>query len=488
MTNLKGPITLFLIYFTNSKIFSVLRFFRFNDPYRLLGVLIILIVISLPYFIYQLDLTIAELNGFVLGEALNNGQSLYVELVDDVAPLTAWVYGWVEWIFGRSITGIHLLALLIIFFQASYFAVLLISNKAYNENTYLPALIFGLLAFFSFDMLSFSPELLASTILLFALNNLFKEIEFRQERDEIVLNLGIYLGIASLIVFSFSVFLFGTIVVLILFTRLTFRKALLVCFGFLLPHLILITWYFFNDQHQYLFQFFYAPNFTLATLKLINTQSLLIMGTIPVVYFVFSLVMLNREAHFTKYQSQLLQVMFLWLAIAFFQIIITRERTAHSFFTFLPPLAYFISHYLLLIRRKLLAEAMLWVLIIGLVTMASLTMRGKISSVNYSAIFPETFQNEKEIFNKRILVLKKDNAIYQQNYLAGYFLDWDLSSKIFEHPEYFENITLIERSFQKDAPQIIVDDRNLMKPIFDRLPNWKDKYQRKKNVYIKISN
>ncbi len=466
----------------------MLRFFRFNDPYRLLGVLIILIVISLPYFIYQLDSTIAELSSFVLGEALNNDQSLYVELVDDVAPLAAWLYGWVEWIFGRSITGWHILAFIIIIFQASYFAVLLISNKAYNENTYLPALIFGLLAFFSFDMLSLSPELLASTILLFALNNLFKEIEFRQQRDDIVLNLGIYLGVASLIIFSFSVFLVGTIVLLILFTRLTFRKALLVFFGFSLPHLVLIIWYFFNDQHLYVFQFFYAPNFTLATLKLISTQSLLIMGAIPLVYFVFSLVMLNREAHFTKYQSQLLQVMFLWLVIAFFQIIITRERTAHSFFTFLPPFAYFISHYLLLIRRKWLAETMLWVLIIGLVTMASLAKRGKISSVNYSAIFPEIPQSEKEIFNKGILVLKKDDAIYQQNYLAGYFLDWDLSREIFEHPEYFENITLIERSFQKNAPQIILDDRNLMKPIFDRVPNWKDKYQRKENVYVKISN
>ncbi|MBK7651153.1 MAG: hypothetical protein IPJ20_11075 [Flammeovirgaceae bacterium] len=123
------------------------------------------------------------------------------------------------------------MALLIIFFQGAYFAILLINNKAQSESTYLPALIFGVLCLYSFDMLSLSNELLASTFLLFALNNLFKEVEFRIQEDNILLNLGVYLGIASLFVLSYSVFLPGVIIILIVFTRLTLRKGLLLVLG-----------------------------------------------------------------------------------------------------------------------------------------------------------------------------------------------------------------------------------------------------------------
>ncbi len=464
----------------------MLRFFRFNDPYRLLGVLLVLITIGLPLFINSAEVTIQELKSFVLGEALNDGKSLYIQLIDDTAPFTAWFSGWVEAVFNRSLTARHIVALIFLFFQASFFAILLINNKAYNENTYLPALIFGLLAFFSFDMLSLSPELLASTVLLFALNNLFKEVEFRVQRDEIVLNMGVYLGIASLFIFSYVVFFIGTLVILFTFTRFTFRKALLLTFGFALPHALLIAFYFFWDNHGLLLQNFYASNFTLATLKLVSLQSIFILGIVPIVYFLSSLFMLNREAHFTKYQSQLLQVMFLWLLVALVETIITRERTPHSFYTFIPPLAYFISHYLLLIRRKRIAEGMLWVLIIGLVTMSWAARTGRIKAIDYTGLFPYKSTYQSVIKDKRVLVLGDDLGIYNQNRLASCFLNWNLSKDIFEHPDYFQNIILIDQSFQKDAPDVIIDKGDLMKQVLERIPRLKAQYKRERDLYIKV--
>jgi hypothetical protein len=466
----------------------VLRFFRFNDPYRLLGVLLVLVVMSLPLFIHPPAATMQELKSFVLGEALNNSKSLYIQVIDDTAPFAAWASQWVEVVFGRSLTARHILALVFIFFQAVFFAILLINNKAYNENTYLPALIFGLLATFSFDLLSLSPELLASTVLLFALNNLFKEIEFRVQRDEILLNLGVHLGIASLFVFSYSTFLIGTLIILFIFTRFTLRKVLLLVFGFVLPHALLITFYFFWDNHDFLFHYFYAPNFTLATIKLVSMKSVLILGVVPLFYFVFSLIMLNREAHFTKYQSQLFQVMFLWLTVAIVEVIITRERTPHSFYTFIPPLAYFISHYLLLIRRKRIAEAMLWVLIIGLVVVSWAARSGRLNDVDYTSLFYKKSPYQSMLKEKRILVLDNDMGIYNQNKMASYFLNWNLSREVFEHPEYFENIVLIDQSFQKDAPEVIIDKNDLMKNVFERTPRLKYQYKREGDFYKKISN
>jgi len=465
----------------------VLRFFRYNDPYRLLAVLFVLIAISLPLFISPAAITWQELKDLVLGEALNTGKSIYTGVVDDTAPVSAWLSGWLDFLFGRSLTARHVIAFLLIFFQASFFAVLLISNKAYNENTYLPALIFGVLAFFSFDMLSLSPELMASTILLFALNNLFKEIEFREQRDEVIFNLGLYIGLASLILFSCSVFLPGTLAILFLFTRLTLRKALLFVFSFVLPHLMLFSFFFLKNNEHYLIDYFYAPNFTFHTEAILSSGSLFWLAAVPIVYLLFSLVMLNREAHFTKYQSQLLQVMLVWLVIAFIHLVITRERTPHSFYFFLPPLTYFINHYLLLIRRKLVAEGMLLLLLVAVISISFLGKSGRLKAIHYEKLFAQA-PTPLPVKGKRVLLLEKNEGYYLENTFATAYLNWSLSKNIFEHPEYFENVSHVERSFQIDAPDVIIDEMDLMKPFFEKLPAWRIRYRREGNRYIKVSN
>ncbi len=466
----------------------MLRFFRYNDPYRLLAVLFILIAISLPLFVSPAGITWQELKYLVLGEALNDGKVIYTGIVDDTAPITAWFSGWMDFVFGHSLTARHIIALLLIFFQASFFAVLLISNKAYNESTYLPALIFGVLGLFSFDMLALSPELLASTILLFALNNLSKDIEFREQRDEVVFNLGIYLGLASLVLFSCFLFLPGTLIILSIFTRMNLRKALLLIFSFALPHLMLFSFFFLKNNESYLINYFYVPNFTFHTEAFLSVSSLLWLTAVPVIYLLFSMVMLNREAHFTKYQSQLLQVMLLWLVIAFVHLVITRERTPHSFYFFLPPLTYFINHYLLLIRRKRLAEVMLLLLLTSVISISLMSKSGKWKAISYDRLFAIESATDPGLKGKRILLLEKNEGYYLGNNLAAAFLNWELSKSIFENPDLFENINQVDRSFQQDAPEVIIDKGNLMNPFFERLPAWKAKYKKEGTRYYKISN
>ncbi len=464
----------------------MLRFFRINDPYRLIGLLAILILLALPLFIDPVAITLLELRSLLIGEAVSSGKLMYIQVYDSTGPMASAILGFVDWIFGNSLTVRHSLSLLLIFFQASFFAIVLIVNKAYNDNTYLPALIYGLLCFLSFDFLSFSPELMASTFLLLALNNLFKEIEFRIQRDETILNLGISLGMATLLIFSYVVFLLATLFLLMAFTRINLRKAFLLLFGFILPHAVLITLYFYWGHTAELWQNYYLPNLTLNGINLISMKSLLMLGIVPTLYFIFAIVMLNREARFTKYQSQLFQVMFLWLLVALIHVFVVRELSPQSFITFIPSLAYLVSHYLLLIRRKRIAEGMLWIFLISLVSMSLLTRYGRIKSVNFEAMFPKTSPHEKTIKDKRILVLTNDPGIYKQNKLAGYFPDWSLSRTIFEEPDYYENILLINDAFEKDPPEIIIDPNDLMKKIFERIPAMKPLYKRDGELYRKI--
>ena len=464
----------------------LLRFFRINDPYRLLGLFILLVLLSMPFFIDPVPITLQELKSVVLGGAVQEGKLMYIQVYDSTAPWTAGIFGLIHWLFGRSLFVQHVLALVIIFFQASFFAVLLIQNKAYNDNTYVPALVFGLLCFFSFDLLSFSPELLASTVLLLALNNLFKEIEFRIQRDEIILNLGVYLGVATLLIFSYVVFLLATILILFLFTRLSVRKLFLLLFGFILPHALLITLYFLWGETPALWQNYYVPNLTLHREMFITLNSTLVLCALPFGYFVFSLLMLNREARFTKYQSQLFQVMFQWMLFCLLQVLVTREFTPHSLIVFIPSLAYFISHYLLLIRRKWIADTMLWIFLAGIVTVNLMSRYNKMSRIDYTNLFPKESSYSRLIKHQRVMVLTSDTGIYLQNRLAGYFLDWDLSRKVLEEPDFYENVILVHRLLKNDPPETIIDPNDLMSKFFDRIPQWQASYRKDSVFYRRI--
>ncbi len=465
----------------------MLRFFRINDPYRLLGLLIIIVFISLPHWITPAGILLSELKYAVLGEAFANGKSLYTQLFDDTPPLAGVLFGFKDMLFGRSeITG-QVIALIIIFFQSGYFAVLLINNKAYAENTYLPALIFGLLSFVSFDLLSFSPELLASTLLLLALNKLFHELEFKLQRDDIVLMLGVYLGLATFLVFSYWIFLIISIIILVVFTRPGIRKIALMILGFALPHLILWSIYFYKEQTQLLWQNYYSSNLTLTGEQLLSTKGIFVLCGIPIVYFVFSIFMMNREARFTKYQSQLMQIMFLWTLTALAHTFIVRVFTAASLLTFIPPLAYFISHYLLLIRRKWRAEGMLWIFLIGIISVNCLSRYGKVEAIRYTALFPQPTDHVR-LVGERVMNLGPELNVYNQNSLGGFFLNWELTEPVLQNLSAYENVEIIARCFQEDPPTVIIDKNNFFEKMMERIPDLKSQYKKEGDYYRRVSN
>jgi len=464
----------------------MLRFFRINDPYRLLAILIFLILFSLPLMTDPPALTRPELKAMVIGEALDNGQLMYAEVYDSTAPIAAGAFGVIDWLMGRSIIGRQIFALILIFFQAAFFAILLINNKAYADNSYVPGFIYGLLCFVSFDFLSVTPELLGSTVLLLALNNLFREIEFRVQRDGTIINVGFYTGLASVFVFTYSIFLVTAFVILLVFTRISFRKSLLLLFGFFLPHVIICIYYFYRDALPSLWNNFYLENLTHTDVNLISGSSLLVLGALPIIYFVFSLFMMTREARFTKYQSQLFQVMFLWIVFCLVEVFLTRQLSPHSLIIMIPSLAYLFSHYLLLIRRKWIAESMLWILIAGVVSVNLLAARGNMSSIDYSRMFVASPAKSIPFTDKKVMVLGDDLSVYRNNTLGGYFLDWRLSERTLNGIQYYDHVLTIDEMFLTCPPDVIVDQRGMFAALSNRIPSLSKQYRKQgDNLYVK---
>jgi hypothetical protein len=463
----------------------MLRFFRFNDPYRLLFVLLTVILLGIKTEFEFPSITIPELKGILVGEMMD-GKRLYSEVWDSMPPVTAYVQYVLDFVFDRSILPRHILSWIIIFFQAAFFGVLLINNKAFNESNYLPAFLFSLLSFFSFDAVSLTRELIGSTLLLLAMNNLLKEVEFKRQHDETVHNLGFYLGLASLSVFSYIIFFIGTAILLFIFTRVELRRFALFVFGFALPHLLLNTWYYWFGDLDLLWANFYLANLEWSGFSFVSAKSLFLLTALPIAYFLFSLIMTRRDARLTKYQSQILQVMFLWFLFALIEVYLSRQRTPQALMVCVPPVAYFISHYLLLIKRKWIAETMLWLLLIGMMVGNNLVVRNKISSINLNHLFISN-QEKNKLTDKKILVLDDNIGLYANNKPAGFFLEWKLAQPLFDDPGVYQHVLAVAEVFEKDPPDVVIDPKDKLKGLLPYLPKIQKEYRKSSDQYIRVA-
>ncbi len=467
-------------------LFILLRYFRINDPYRLLGLLVILILVYLPLFIDMPGMTYPELKNLVIGEKVHEGRTLYSELIDSTGPLAAWFNGLLDLIFGSSVLARRISALLVLFFQTAFVGIMFADKKAFSENTYIPSLIYAILFFFSFDTLSLTPELLGFGFVLLALNNLLKEIEFREQRNESIFNLGLYISLASLFSFSFFVYLPGALLILIIFTRHPARKYFLLICGFLIPHLLLMSIFYLQDSFSEMWRFYYIPNLSMQTSRYLSSSSLWWLGAIPLIFLIISLFMLNREARLTKYQTQLVQSMFFWMIFSFVHLFFSRDIRPQSFITVIPCLSFFMTHSVLVIHKRKFAEIGIWILLVTTVCISYLARYSAIDAVDYNRLM---VNDEKlKVAGQRILVLDNDLNAYKHHDLASPFFNWELSKEIFSAPEYYENVIQVYRGLTLDPPDVIRDREDKLKPFLDRIPELKKKYTKQDVYYVKVAN
>lgn len=452
----------------------MLKFFRINDPYRLLLVFMTMMAIGAAYIVVYPGLTVPELASMVTGESMRSDYKLYAEILDPTPFLSAHMFGWFDAWWGRALIPRHVLSSVILFIQAAYFGILLIRNRAYNENTYLPAFIFGILCYISFDMIALNGELVASFLVLFALNNLFVEIEFKAQKDENILVLGFFLGLSSLLVMSYVLFLPGAIFLMIIYARLSLRRLGLLLFGFLLPHLLLFGAYYYRGETWALWTYHYLPNLTWSLPDHVNTRTLMMLGIIPMIFFFFSLLMLNRQARLTKYQSQLFQVMFWWLVISLMVVLFDTSLRPQQFIVLIPSFAYFISHYLLLIRRRWLAEFALFFLVAGVLTTGLAARYGKLPGVDYSRLFTRSTLHSP--VQGDVCLLAEAPGLLEERMGHPILSNAILTRGLFAKPPTYQQLLFIAKAFEQSPPTQVYDPEQLLTSFAEQIPGIGSRY------------
>ncbi len=462
----------------------MLSFFKINDPFRLIGVFIIFIIIRMAFFFQAPPLLIPELNWLIIGEKLGDGATMYADIWDNVAPLSALIYWGLHEAAGNSATAYHILAMVLVFFQAVLFNQILLKRNVYNEKNYLPALFYVLFSCSSFDMLTLSPPLISLTFLLLVIGNILSLSE--NAFDNEIFKTGFYLGIAILLYLPNFVFIAFIIIGFALFRTAAVRQYLLFVYGISFVFSLLLLYYFWIGNFNYLLQNYLFTVLTIDFSSPLTWQTLLIVLFFPAIFLIFGFMRVFTETAFINFQSNTQLLLLLWLVMALLTNLFVPTFATYHLILLAPVFSLFVTYFFLLYKKRFLREILLFVLVIGVGLSgywSCFPIEKLRNYINYEAIMVKK-PTDFKISNKRILVLGENKSYYYGNQLATPYLNWKLSQVHFANLAYYSGMIAIYENLQKDMPEVIVDDSGLGSQIFIKIPMLKNLYSKEGNLYF----
>ncbi|MCV9389229.1 hypothetical protein [Reichenbachiella ulvae] len=469
----------------------MLSYFKANDPYRLLGAFILLLIIRVPILVSGVPLIGPELKWLLIGDRLGDGGLvMYKDLWDYTGPLAATVYKSVDFVFGPSRLVHQLLSTLLVIFQAAIFNRLMIKNKAYPSPSYVPALVYVIGMNMSYDFLTLSPVLMSMTFVLLALNNLFKRMD-NQTQDELFVFTGIFLGIAVMFFLPMIMYVVVTFLALILYTGSIFRRIMLMIYGLLLVFFLSGLYYFWHDGFLVYNHHFFKSLWVVDATWWMDGQGLGLALLLPFAILFFSIYRTYTQGKYINFQSKIQSVMLMFLLSGFLAFFLMKEKVVYQMIYLVPVFAFFVSHHLLVVKNWILAEATT-ALVLMLVLMNLLFPFNNWLYINELVRQDQLVVKESPysalVNDKRVLVIGDDLDHYQGASLATPYLDWQLSSLLLDHLNYFDNNEQVYLNFKKDMPEVIIDQKEVVPTLFERMPTIGAHYRAHpsfKGVYLR---
>ncbi|MFZ6664990.1 DUF6427 family protein [Peijinzhouia sedimentorum] len=459
----------------------MLKFFRLYDPYRLFAIAIMLILLRLSWLLGFNPITLPDLHHLLVGEKLGDGFFIYSELKTNTAPLSALIYYLLDFFFGRSILAYYILSIALILLQAILLNGIFASNRVFRENSNYPALAYILFANVFFGFATLSPIVIALLFLLLALQKLFKILQSKSGEDS-YFSLGFYLGLAVLTDLASFVFILVAIWALIVYSESSAKKVIMMIFGSMFPLIMCALIFFWFDSLALAGAYFTTDVFNIDLKENLNNFLLYSYLLPPAIIITYATLRFIGQRGMNLNQQRFRKTMITWIFMSLLMMIFLLDPLEDGhWFLLIPAVTYFFAGYLNTARKKWLANLIIFLLII----------QGVI--INYFGVFnqkglPSTFgweqlqiqpKNYDVNPNKTILYLGEGLSEYAQNKSGSVFMSHRITEKLLSQSNNYEAIEEIQRAFELERPDVIIDPSNLMEPIFDRIPSLKLEYQKK---------
>lgn len=419
----------------------------------------------------------------VLGERLSEGHLLYVDVIDDTGPLSAGVFTGLHILFGRSELAYLFLGKIFALFQIYYWNSTLIKYRVFDENTYLPAIIMAALFHFSFDLMYLSPTLLGSTFLLLAFGQLFSHTVLQKESSESTLLIGIYGGLATGFHWNFVFFLPFLIFTGLAISSFTVRQLFLSIMGFLLPILLILVFYFWNNGLEQALQV-WPIVFTYPNYGYQPYLSWLAPGVLPLVlalagYFIGSFF---RGA--TINQQKQRQLILVWLLFSAGLFFLVKSTATYQLVVFLPAMSYFITQFFLHFNWTLLLRPAFFGLVLALPIWGMNYWQKRIT-LDTSYFVTASYETD-QLNQKGLMVLEENPSPYLTHALEGPFLNFHMSVSYLKQEKTLQQKAQVFQMIRLQQPDQVFDQQGLFKALLEELPALKEFYTEvKPGIYSK---
>ncbi len=414
----------------------------------------------------------------LIGEALKAGH-MFVDIFDSLSPLAATTYWLIVLVFGKSTLALHILGTLLMLLQAIIFNNLTITNKVYEQNTYLPAFVYLILASSHYALSVFSPVQLALTFILLAFSKLLSHVEFRAKRDEQIMSIGLLIGIATLFYLPSIIFLPIVLIILLLFTNTLRRRYVILTISSLIPLFAAFSYYWLvNDEPGYFIVNFIHPSLAIDFSSLINI-GLSIGLILPVlVYWILGIMTMPKQRRLNNYQSRLAQLFFITGLLALLILFFKSADIVTVIILMVPVAAFFTTHMFFLIRRALI-DFITILMFLSFNLLTSYDSEFGLFELNQT-IKRET-KVEPELMalikNKKLLVLGDKQQLYMYGSLATPFYNWSLSTAVVDNLEYYDNVVFVKESIDRYQPEVILDYELRWRKILWHIPEFYQQYE-----------
>jgi hypothetical protein len=464
----------------------LLSFFKINDPYRLIAIFLIAFAIKIPFFIDSCAYNDMH-HWLVIGEAMQSGH-MYVDIFDSIAPLAASTYWLIVLIFGKSTLVLHILGTLLMLIQAIIFNNLTISNKVYEQNTYLPAFVYLILSSSHYALSVFSPAQMAMTFVLLAFSKLLSHVEFRAKHDEQIMSIGLLLGAAMLFYLPFIVFLPIVLIILVFFTNTLKRRYLILALSSLVPLVIAFTYYWLvNDESGYFITNFVNPSLTFGLTTFSNIGANINLGVPLLAFWFIGVITMPKQRRLNNYQTRLAQLFFLSGILSLLILLFKAGDIITGIILLVPVAAFFTTHLFFIIKRPLLD---LITTLVFLSFSLLISYDSEFGFIGLTSSLKKEVKVDAElasiIKDKRLLVLGDKQQLYQYGSLATPFYDWSLSLPVVDNLEYYDNLVFIKESLDRFKPEVILDYELRWRDIRRHIPELYPAYKQvRPSVWVK---
>ena len=445
--------------------------FRIRSVDRLLALALFLLLCRAGLLLADLPYVVPEIPWWLVGERLLDGSLLYRDVLDDCPPVVALLYAGLSLIAPRSAYLSLLLGTGLVFVQALYFNRICTRYGQVEERSFMPAVLYLLLANLCFDFALLSPPLLALTTLLPALSRVFTHIREGLEEHR-VHETGFWIGFSALIYLPSAVFIFFVAASFLLYTGTRPRWYAVLGIGFLLPFIAAGFLFGFLGALDAFVDCYVRAPFTLAKQGYMSFSFLSLMLLPPLALCVWAALRTLGHRGYINFQVVSNTVMVFWAAAALLSYPLSTWHQPACLWLLVPAGAYFLAQWSYLVRKAILRELLLVALLghtLVCLYLPFLPLRYlRTQFYNQGLVYAPPAHPVLE--GHKLLVMGTAMELYLGNTPATPFLDRRLAAAALDDTTDYAVRFNTYQAFRQDMPDVIVDADSSLQAFLRRMP------------------